>query len=131
MVDAATVKALADRLAKAEALVAAGKVHAISGLEGYYAVESSTGAGMYLVHLTADGACCSCPDFKIRGKERGEACKHIFGAQLVAATPPDPAPTKRTKTATPQADARPQTDPKAALAMLQGDNEDPYPMRAA
>ena len=128
MVDAMQVRQMAERLAKAEQLVAAGKVHTISGLDGYYAVESSTGAAYYLVHLKSDGACCSCPDWAHHGKETDSACKHIFGAQLVAVAPKPTEP--KAKTVAPREDARPKTN-GAALVRLQGDTEDAYPMRAA
>ena len=133
MLQAKEVKGLAERLQRAEALVAAGAVHEVAGLAGYYTVVNGDGTQHYLVHLKEDGeACCSCRDYQDRQSKVGQACKHIFGAELFAAAPKaasEPKAPKQSKkeTVEPQAEARPVVDGAVALARLQGDDEaDPW-----
>ena len=138
MMAAKTIKGLAERLAKAEALVAAGSVSPVAGLEGYYVVLNGDGTQHYLVHLKEDGeACCSCPDYLQRQSKVGEGCKHIFASELYAAAPKaasEPKAIKRsktTKTAATVEDARPVVNGAAALARLQGEDADPWNTPAA
>ena len=134
MMTAKAIKGLVERLAKAEALVAADAVHAVAGLDGYYTVINGDGSQHYLVHLKENGeACCSCPDFQQRQSKVGEGCKHIFASEIYAAQPKpatEPKRTKTTKTAAPQEDARPLVDGAAALARLQGEDVDPWNVAA-
>lgn len=125
MVTAAEVKALATRLAKAEALVAAGAVSPVAHLDNYFAVRNGDGTQMYLVRIDAGHEHCTCPDFTERQSKVGMPCKHLMAAQLAASAP----------------QARPVEEPAAtapvaatgALALLRGDDDDfdPYPMQAA
>ena len=132
MLQAKEVKALAERLARAEALVAAGAVKPITGLPEHFAVVNGSGDSLYLVHLRADGtACCSCPDYVERQSKVDQPCKHILSSEHYAAAPKaasEPKTAKRTKTDAPQEDARPVIDGAAALARLQGDDDagDPW-----
>ena len=82
MVTAATVKSLADRLTKAEALVAEGSVFPVSGCAGYAMVRNGGGDSMYLVRFDAGHENCTCPDFKQRQEAAGLPCKHLMAAQL-------------------------------------------------
>ena len=65
------------RRAKAEALVASGRVRPVYGRPGEYAVEGS-GAAVYLV-----GASCVCPDSTNRHDLRGQ-CKHQLAVTIYA-----------------------------------------------
>lgn len=90
MVTAKTVKGLADRLAKAEALVADGAVFPVAGSEGYAVVRNGDGTQMYLVRFTAGHENCTCPDFKQRQGKSGLPCKHILAAELALGSNPQP-----------------------------------------
>jgi hypothetical protein len=70
----AQIRALHDRLTRAEELVASNKVHSIIGMDNYYAVESSKG-DYYLVNGS-----CSCPDSEYRDELHKGWCKHKLAA---------------------------------------------------
>lgn len=127
MVSVVEIRSLAERLAKAEALVAARAVYPVAGLEeGYYVVQNGGGDQFYLVRLKDDGgASCSCPDFTQRQGKVEQPCKHILAAELVTLAPPPATAPKAKAAATSTKPAR-----GAALARLQAD-EDPYPMPPA
>ena len=105
MVTAATVKGLAERLAKAEQLVASGAVYPVAGLDGYAVVKNGDGSQMYLVRTDAEHEHCTCPDFTARQEAQGLPCKHLMAAQL-AAVPSD------------------KERGRKALAVLNGDPDD-------
>ena len=65
----AQIRALHDRLFKAEALVASGKVHPAVNMPGHYIVEGN--AGFYVVN----GTCC-CDDAANRSELIKSYCKH-------------------------------------------------------
>lgn len=93
MVTAKTVKSLAERLAKAEALVAEGAVLPVAGLSGYAVVRNGSGDQMYLVRFEQSHENCTCPDYQQRQKQAGLPCKHILAAQLaLGSNPQSPAP---------------------------------------
>ncbi len=93
MVTAQTVKGLAQRLEKAQALVADGAVFAVAGVAGYAVVRNGDGSQMYLVEYGAGRERCSCPDYQQRQKTVGLPCKHILAAQLALGDRPQaPAP---------------------------------------
>ena len=71
MVSAKEIKALAERLSKAEALVEAGAVFPFSGLPGYAVVRFEAGKEH-----------CTCPDFQQRQGKAGQPCKHILAASI-------------------------------------------------
>jgi hypothetical protein len=72
----AKIRALHDRLLKAEALVASGKVHPIYGMADHYFVEGKE--AKYLVNGT-----CICPDATNRPEIKG-LCKHKLAATIYA-----------------------------------------------
>ena len=88
MVTVMEVRKLAERLAKAEALVEAGAVFPVSGLAGYAVVRNGDGMQMYLVRFEAGREHCTCPDFEHRQGTAGQPCKHIMAAQLAAEATP-------------------------------------------
>jgi len=90
MVTAKTVKGLADRLAKAEALVTDGAVFPVAGCDGYAVVRNGDGTQMYLVRFAAGHENCTCPDFKNRQGVAGLPCKHILAAELALGNTPQP-----------------------------------------
>src|SRR4029079_8523510 len=90
MVTAKTVKGLADRLAKAEQLVADGAVFPIAGCTGYAVVRNGDGTQMYLVRIDTGHENCTCPDFKERQGAAGLLCKHLMAAQLALGSNPQP-----------------------------------------
>jgi len=90
MVTATTIKALATRLQKAEALVAGGAVYPVSGCDGYVVVRNGDGTQMYLVRFAAGHENCTCPDFKNRQGAAGLPCKHIMAAELALGDRPQP-----------------------------------------
>lgn len=90
MVTATTVKALATRLAKAEALVAEGAVFPVAGCDGYAVVRNGGGDSMYLVRFAAGHENCTCPDYKQRQGAAGLPCKHILAAELALGNTPQP-----------------------------------------
>lgn len=110
MVTAATVKSLATRLAKAEALVTDGAVFPVAGLVGYAVVRNGDGTQMYLVRHETGHEHCSCPDYTQRQRTAGLPCKHILAAQLGLGN--------ETQSAAPVAKQRP--DPAIGLALLTG-----------
>ena len=73
----AQIRALHDRLVRAEALVAANKVHPIYGMADHYIVEGSN--ARYLVNGE-----CLCPDATNRTELLKGVCKHRFAALLYA-----------------------------------------------
>src|SRR4051794_9364249 len=94
MVTAKTVKGLAERLAKAGALVEAGAVFPVAGLDGYAVVCNGDGTQMYLVRFQAGHEHCTCPDYGQRQQTAGLPCKHLLAAELALggdAQPPTPA----------------------------------------
>ena len=108
MVTAATVKGLADRLAKAEQLFASGAVFPVAGLDGYSVVKNGDGTQMYLVRIAAGHEHCSCPDYAQRQRTAGLPCKHILAAQLALGdAPQSPAPA-----------AMQRPDPAIGMALL-------------
>lgn len=93
MVTAQTVKGLAVRLEKAQALVDAGVVFPVSGIDGYAVVRNGDGTQMYLVEHAEGRERCTCPDFQQRQKAVGLPCKHVLAAQLALGDRPQaPAP---------------------------------------
>ena len=94
MVTAATVKSLATRLAKAEALIADGAVFPVAGCVGYAVVRNGGGDSMYLVRFDAGHENCTCPDFKQRQGTADLPCKHLMAAELAlgGTAPQSPAP---------------------------------------
>jgi hypothetical protein len=88
MVNATTVKGLAERLAKAEHLVADGAVFPVAGLDGYAVVRNGNGTQMYLVRFEAGHENCTCPDYKQRQQAAGLPCKHLLAAQLAEGSNP-------------------------------------------
>lgn len=94
MVTAKTVKGLAERLERAEQLVAEGAVFPVAGLTGYAVVRNGDGTQMYLVRHEAGHEHCTCPDFQQRQQVQGLPCKHVMASQLAAEAPaPTPVPT--------------------------------------
>jgi hypothetical protein len=81
----AKIRALHDRLLKAEALVASGKVHPVYGMADHYIVEGKD--AKYLVNSN-----CVCPDATNRPELKG-LCKHKLAAtnyaeqEAIAETP--------------------------------------------
>jgi predicted nucleic acid-binding Zn finger protein len=73
----ARIKALRERLIKAEQLVKEGKVHPVIGMPDYWVVEG--GNGHYLVNNN-----CPCPDFVNRTDLIETYCKHRLAAMLYA-----------------------------------------------
>jgi hypothetical protein len=73
----AQIKALHDRLIKAEELVANGKVHPVVNLADHYIVEGTQ--GFYLVNGT-----CECADFTNRSELIKTYCKHRLAALIYA-----------------------------------------------
>lgn len=93
MVTAKTVKGLAERLERAEQLVAEGAVFPVAGLTGYAVVRNGDGTQMYLVRHEAGHEHCTCQDFQQRQQVVGLPCKHILAAQIAAEGPaPTPVP---------------------------------------
>ena len=94
------IRALHDRLVKAEALVAANKVHPVVNMSDYYVVEGN--AGFYIIN----GACC-CDDAINRNELIKGHCKHrlaamVYAEQQAKAEPPKATPTA--ETASPERD---------------------------
>jgi hypothetical protein len=73
----AQIRALHDRLIKAEGLVASNKVHSAINMPGYYIVEGNT--GFYIVN----GTCC-CDDATNRSELIKSYCKHRLAAVIYA-----------------------------------------------
>jgi hypothetical protein len=73
----AQIRALHDRLIKAESLVTANKVHPVVNMPDHYVVEGT--AGFYIVN----GACC-CNDAATRNDLIKGHCKHKLAARLYA-----------------------------------------------
>jgi hypothetical protein len=71
------IKALRDRLVKAEELVRDGKVHPVMDMAGQWVVEGSQ--GHYLVNKD-----CTCPDYIHRTHLIEGYCKHRLAAMLYA-----------------------------------------------
>lgn len=71
----ARIKALRDRLNKAEQLVKNGKVHSVVDMPSHWVVEGSR--GHYLVNES-----CPCPDFVNRSDIIETYCKHQLAALL-------------------------------------------------
>jgi hypothetical protein len=92
MVTAKTVKGLAERLAKAEQLVAEGAVFPVAGLAGYAVVRNGDGSQFYMVEYAAGHERCTCPDFQQRQRAAGLPCKHILAAGLALGGNPQPTP---------------------------------------
>lgn len=90
MVTIKQAQGIAERLAKAEALVAEGAVFPISGLSGYAVVRNGNGDSMYLVRFESGHEHCTCPDFTQRQKAAGLPCKHIMAAQMALGSNPQP-----------------------------------------
>lgn len=95
MVNAVEIKKLAERLTKAEALVAEGSVFPVAGLDDYAVVRNGDGTQMYLVRYAAGHEHCTCPDYQHRQGKVEQPCKHILAAQLAATGAPkvEPVPT--------------------------------------
>jgi hypothetical protein len=72
----AQIRALHDRLVRAEALVADSKVHPVYGMPGHYIVEGKE--AKYLVNGS-----CICPDATNRPELKG-LCKHKLAATIYA-----------------------------------------------
>lgn len=71
------IEGLYKRVERARALVEAGKVSAVVGLEGVYVVLNGDGNAHYLVNA---GSSCTCPDFE---KHAGKyPCKHILAVEM-------------------------------------------------
>ncbi len=101
VITARQARGLAQRLERAEAIVAAGAVRPVAGVEGFYAVEASDGSSVYLVEARDGRERCSCPDAQQRQQAAGLPCKHQLAVDLyreraserqpVPANRPDPA----------------------------------------
>lgn len=118
MVNATTVKGLADRLTKAEQLVADGAVYPVAGCDGYAVVRNSGGDSMYLVRYTVDHENCTCPDYKQRQGKSGLPCKHLLAAQLALGSNPQ-SPGSASTDEPWRADGY-RVDPAIGLALLTG-----------
>jgi predicted nucleic acid-binding Zn finger protein len=93
MVTIKQAQGIAERLAKAEQLVAEGAVLPVAGLSGYAVVRNGDGSSMYLVRFEQSHEHCTCPDFQQRQKAAGLPCKHLLAAQLaLGSNPQSPAP---------------------------------------
>jgi hypothetical protein len=92
MVTVKTVKGLADRVAQAEALDAAGAVFPVAGLNGYAVVRNGDGTQMYFVRYETAHERCTCPDFQNRQGAANLPCKHIMAAELALGSNPQPTP---------------------------------------
>jgi len=55
------------------------KIKKIDGRKYQYSVEGSTGK-TYLVRILPSD--CSCPDFRLRQKERGKICYHVIACVI-------------------------------------------------
>lgn len=97
---AKTVKAMAQRLEKAEQLVAEGAVFPISGREGCFVVKNGDGTQFYGVCVREGRESCSCPDYEQRQRGAGLPCKHLMAVELfIEAQGTTPEPTEpETKT---------------------------------
>lgn len=82
MITTREIRSLAQRLAKAEQLVAEGAVFPVAGLAGYAVVRNGDGNSMYLVRFDAGSESCTCPDFQQRQKALGQPCKHILAGAM-------------------------------------------------
>lgn len=82
MITTKEIRSLAQRLAKAEALVAEGAVFPVAGLAGYAVVRNGDGNQFYLVRFDAGSESCTCPDFQQRQKAAGQPCKHILAGAM-------------------------------------------------
>ncbi|MEM4406845.1 MAG: SWIM zinc finger family protein [Candidatus Methanomethylicaceae archaeon] len=71
------IEGLYKRVERARALVQAGKVSPVVGLEGVYVVLNGDGNAHYLVNA---GSSCTCPDFEKHGGKY--PCKHILAVEL-------------------------------------------------
>jgi hypothetical protein len=80
------IETLYDRLSKARALVANGKVHPVVNMPSHYAVEGNV--GFYIVN----GSCC-CNDAAKRSELIKGHCKHRLAALLYAEQPAKQRPT--------------------------------------
>jgi hypothetical protein len=80
------IESLYQRLEKARSIVAAGKVHPITGTTDHYVVEASNG-NHYLVN-----AVCTCVDAQQRGDIHHGWCKHKLAVELFKETPKEEAP---------------------------------------
>ena len=108
---ATTVRALHQRLIKAEALVANNKVHPVFGMANHYIVEGKE--SQYLVNGR-----CICPDSANRTELRGW-CKHklaatIYAEQDTVANNPQAAKATKKTAPSPESD-RPLEDQLADL----------------
>jgi hypothetical protein len=72
----AQIRALHDRLLRAEILVAYGKVHQVVDMAGHYFVEGVKGP-----YLVQDGK-CSCPDATSRNGLINGHCKHLLASMI-------------------------------------------------
>lgn len=89
MAEITRIKALHDRLVKAEELVRDGKVHPVTGMAGHWVVEGRR--GHYLVNKE-----CTCPDYIHRTHLIEGYCKHRLAAMLYAeGEPPQDAELER------------------------------------
>ncbi len=73
------IEALHERLERARVLVADDKVSPVLGLDEHFTVESSTGAGHYLVNATC--SCWDAHDARRQELTRG-ICKHRLAVVL-------------------------------------------------
>ena len=104
MVTAKVVKGLAERLERAEQLVAEGAVFPVAGLPGYAVVKNGDGTQFYFVCFESGHERCTCPDFEQRQKAAGLPCKHIMAAELaLGSNPQQPAPASKVS---PEAEAK-------------------------
>jgi hypothetical protein len=72
----AQIRALHDRLLRAEILASTGKVHQVVDMPDHYLVEGSKGP--YLVQ----GGRCSCPDVASRNGLINGHCKHLLASMI-------------------------------------------------
>jgi hypothetical protein len=80
MVTAKQAKAIAERYAKALALVEQGKVFPLHNRPNEYVVLNVRGEG-YWVQLAGDETHCDCEDFRFRREAIG-CCKHLLAAMI-------------------------------------------------
>lgn len=98
MITTTEIRKLSERLAKAEALVEAGAVFPVAGLDGYAVVRNGDGNSMYLVRFEVGKEHCTCPDFQQRQGKAGQPCKHIMAASLGASSEASSAPKPAART---------------------------------
>ncbi len=83
------IEALYQRLERARAIVAEGRIHPVLGKPDHYVVQSTKGDGFYLVNGT-----CICPDATERAELTKGLCKHKLAAVLFSESQTDAKPSQ-------------------------------------